>query len=304
MPFKHFATLVIWDYALPDGWELNNEHSNWPTNPVIDGLPYRLESKRYNDAVYALNIEAFKDLQTRKIDELAALANTLIGPEIEHLKVENAIMETQKAALEMHNQRLENENARMKEIIEMVRQVASSNWEDSQQQLNAILAQAQRIHWDNPTFATDTSATPETSELQFAIGDYVKMKHGIGKGDVRKVVEIGAFWSGRPALYLEEMLHCPVDFSQVEPIESDLLISGTIVNLKKNLVRELEYVASFTLMGAQVVYVTALPRTYEKYKQVLKEGTLIRAELKHDTSKYPTGHFLLVSIIETGAKHG
>lgn len=39
MPFKHFATLVIWDYALPDGWELNDEHSNWPTNPVIDDLP-------------------------------------------------------------------------------------------------------------------------------------------------------------------------------------------------------------------------------------------------------------------------
>jgi hypothetical protein len=88
------------------------------------------------------------------------------------------------------------------------------------------------------------------------------------------------------------------------PVESDLLISGTITNLKKNLVRQMETVASFTLMGAQVVYVTAFPRTYEKYKEALKEGSLIRAELKHDTSRYPTGHFILVSIITPGAKHG
>lgn len=60
MSFQHYAVLVIWDYALPDGWRLNDKHNNWPTNPVIDGLPYRLVSKRFNDAAYALDLEAFK----------------------------------------------------------------------------------------------------------------------------------------------------------------------------------------------------------------------------------------------------
>lgn len=44
---------------------------------------------------------------------------------------------------------LEAENARMKEILGVIRQIAGTiQWEDAQQQLNAILAQTQRLHWD------------------------------------------------------------------------------------------------------------------------------------------------------------
>lgn len=83
MPFKHYAALVIWDNALPEGWELNDEHTNWPTNPVLDGLPYRLESKRYNDAVYILDIEALKKTNQMTEQAIGLLEDDLVNAKVE-----------------------------------------------------------------------------------------------------------------------------------------------------------------------------------------------------------------------------
>jgi hypothetical protein len=358
MPFKHFATLVIWDYALPDGWKLDDEHSNWPPNPVIDGLPYRLESKRYNDAVYVLDIEAFKSKNTALAEEKKVLIDTIEdGRRIINNRYEDAKEAHQyRLRLEAENAQLvagiQAEVSRLNHGIEANSAYNEAWYMGRVDSMRHTLKSLEKLLHGEVQTAPESERTVEKKELLLLgiLRDayLATIPNGTNYAKVmmetRAILRTGLanhigiheseFYGGsehaeallakalntfekelQDITPIEPKEHNPfalatqADKDEVidiifPPVESDLLISGTITNLKKNLVRQMETVASFTLMGAQVVYVTAFPRTYEKYKEALKEGSLIRAELKHDTSRYPTGHFILVSIITPGAKHG
>lgn len=112
MLFTHIARLNILSSALPEGWKLNDENDNWPQKPIIDGLPYKLESSIYDSASYLLDIEAVKQ---QKVE---------VKPNgfYRHENVQNAYSELhqQKAELMTSNDKLRLENAELRKVLERV----------------------------------------------------------------------------------------------------------------------------------------------------------------------------------------
>lgn len=112
MRFTHISRLNILASALPDGWELNDENDNWPQNPIIDGLPYKLESSIYDSASYLLDIEAVNQ-QKHEVEPNGFYR---------HENVQNAFSELhqQKAELMASNDKLRLENVKLRKLLQDV----------------------------------------------------------------------------------------------------------------------------------------------------------------------------------------